>query len=158
LGVSDRPGNFAPDTKGSNPADRLPTTLAHRPFFPDPPLPPNSPEAHFQRGTQRAGSFDGLRSWPISEEKAILSTSPQELEAKCPNGGENQTPEVVLDFVRKTNGFVLRLGASCPCETIAKLVIVEQSMSPHADAIANASELPFDDDAFDAITVEALGV
>jgi ubiquinone/menaquinone biosynthesis C-methylase UbiE len=31
-------------------------------------------------------------------------------------------------------------------------------MSPHADAIANASELPFDDDAFDAITVEALGV
>jgi SAM-dependent methyltransferase len=63
---------------------------------------------------------------------------------------------VALEFVRKTNGFVLRLGASCPCETIVRLVTVEQSISPHTDIVADAPELPFDDDAFDAITVEAL--
>ena len=83
----------------------------------------------------------GFRSWPIAEGKAVLSASPQDLEPKFLYGGGNQIPDVALDFVRKTNGFVNCLGASRPGETISRLVTVEESNSPHADIVADAGEL-----------------
>jgi glycosyltransferase involved in cell wall biosynthesis/SAM-dependent methyltransferase len=125
-------------------------------FFPILRCPQTHQKLTFNEERSALVSVDGLRSWPIREGKVILSTLPQELEAKDISGGETEPPEVVLDFFRRTNGFILRLGASYPCETFARLVTVEQSISPHADLVANPSELPFDDDAFDAITVEAL--
>ena len=96
-------------------------------------------------------SVDGLRSWPILEGRPVLSPQLQEPEVKSADHISNDLPSVALDLIRKTKGFVLNLSAGGSREKFDHVVEVEYAVFRHTDIVADAHELPFDDETFEAV-------
>ena len=98
-------------------------------------------------------SVDGMRSWPILEGRPVLSSRLPDSEIKPINHTNSQMPDSALDLMRDTKGLVLSLDAGGPPDKLDHVVEVDHAISDHTDVVADASELPFDDETFDAAVV-----
>ncbi|HXT81774.1 MAG TPA: glycosyltransferase [Acetobacteraceae bacterium] len=98
-------------------------------------------------------SVDGLRRWPIKEGRPVLSATLTDPDVKPREHISNPLPEVALDLIRKTKGMVLNLSAGGSREKFEHVVEVEYAIFRHTDLVADAHELPFFDETFDAVVV-----
>ena len=94
-------------------------------------------------------SVDGLRSWPILEGRPLLSPDIQASDIKSFDHMSNELPEVALDLIRATDGLVLNLSAGGSRHRFENVVEVEYAIFRHTDIVADAHELPFDDESFE---------
>jgi GT2 family glycosyltransferase/glycosyltransferase involved in cell wall biosynthesis/uncharacterized protein YbaR (Trm112 family) len=98
-------------------------------------------------------SLDGLGIWPIVEGRPVLSPQLRNPEVKPIDHIGNDLPDVALDLINKTKGLVLNLSADGSRQKFDHVVEVEYAIFGHTDVVADAHELPFDDEVFDAIIV-----
>ncbi len=98
-------------------------------------------------------SVDGLHSWPIHNGRPVLSPSRVEPKIYSDQHISNDVPDIALDLIRNTNGMVLNLSAGGSREKFDHVVEVEYGIFRHTDIVADAHELPFYDETFDAVIV-----
>jgi len=98
-------------------------------------------------------SVDGVRHWPIVEGRPILWPDLGEPERKPHDHISNELPEEALAIIRETKGLVLNLSAGGSLEKFDHVVEVEYALFRHTDLVADAHDLPFDDEVFSAVIV-----
>jgi glycosyltransferase involved in cell wall biosynthesis/GT2 family glycosyltransferase/SAM-dependent methyltransferase/uncharacterized protein YbaR (Trm112 family) len=98
-------------------------------------------------------SVDGLHTWPVRSGRPVLSAAIAEPEVHPDQHISNDLPDVALDMIRETSGFVLNLSAGGSRAKFDHVVEVEYSIFRHTDVVADAHDLPFFDETFEAIVV-----
>lgn len=115
------------------------------------------PETHQKLGYNedrtKLLSFDGLRSWPILDGRPQLSRLTLDTDVRPAEHISNFLPAAAVDLIRATSGLVLNLSAGGTAERIDNVVEVEFSLFRNTDVAADAHELPFDDEVFEAVIV-----
>jgi SAM-dependent methyltransferase len=74
-------------------------------------------------------------------------------EIKPPDHISNEVPDEALAIIRETKGLVLNLSAGGSKEKFDHVIEVEYAIFRHTDVVADAHNLPFDDESFEAIIV-----
>jgi GT2 family glycosyltransferase/glycosyltransferase involved in cell wall biosynthesis/SAM-dependent methyltransferase len=98
-------------------------------------------------------SLDGMQKWPIVDGRPVLSRELASPEIKAPDHISNELPEEALAIIRETSGLVLNLSGGGSREKFDHVIEVEYAIFRHTDVIADAHQLPFDDNSFDAVIV-----
>jgi glycosyltransferase involved in cell wall biosynthesis/GT2 family glycosyltransferase/SAM-dependent methyltransferase len=98
-------------------------------------------------------TLDGLRTWPVIEGRPILAAQLSNPEIRPADHISNDLPDAALDLINNTKGLVLNLSAGGSRQKFDHVVEVEFAIFGHTDVIADAHELPFDDEVFDAVIV-----
>jgi glycosyltransferase involved in cell wall biosynthesis len=98
-------------------------------------------------------SVDGLYSWPLCNDRAVLVQGVTQPECHPDDHISNELPEVALDLIRKTDGMVLNLSAGGSRLKFDHVVEVEYAIFRHTDIVADSHNLPFLDETFEAIVV-----
>ncbi len=98
-------------------------------------------------------SFDGLQNWPIVEGRPVLAQTLLNPEIKSADHISNELPDNALEIIRNTKGPVLNLSAGGSREKFDHVVEVEYAVFRHTDIVADAHELPFDDETFEVAIV-----
>jgi glycosyltransferase involved in cell wall biosynthesis/SAM-dependent methyltransferase len=98
-------------------------------------------------------STDGVQEWPIAAGAPVLSRDLLRPEIKPKEHLSNQVPDEALDIFRTTSGLILNLGAGGTRQKFDHVIEVEFAVFRHTDVIADAHDLPFDDECFEAVVV-----
>lgn len=98
-------------------------------------------------------SLDGLARWPVVNGCPVLARGIAEPEIKPQEQISNALPERAIKLIEETDGLVLNLSAGGSARRFDHVIEVEYSIFRHTDVVADAHELPFDDDTFEAVVV-----
>jgi glycosyltransferase involved in cell wall biosynthesis/SAM-dependent methyltransferase len=98
-------------------------------------------------------SLGGLRSWPIVQECPVLLPGRLTPEIVPPDDFSGELPERALDLIRSTEGLVLNLGGGSSSSRFENVVELDSAIFRHTDIVADAHDLPFDDESFDSVIV-----
>jgi GT2 family glycosyltransferase/glycosyltransferase involved in cell wall biosynthesis/SAM-dependent methyltransferase len=98
-------------------------------------------------------SLDGMQKWPIKAGRAVLAPTLPNPEIRPIDHFSNDLPDRALEIIRAAGGLVLNLSAGGSREKFDHVVEVEFAIFRHTDVAADAHNLPFDDDTFEAVIV-----
>jgi GT2 family glycosyltransferase/glycosyltransferase involved in cell wall biosynthesis/SAM-dependent methyltransferase len=93
-------------------------------------------------------SVDGLQTWPIVADLPVLFPGLSKPELRPADHISNDLPEAALELIRETKGLALNLSAGGSRTKFDHVVEVEFAAFRHTDVIADAHNLPFDDESF----------
>ena len=98
-------------------------------------------------------SYDGMIRWPIREGRPCLSRDLSDPQVMPPNHVSNVLPDEALRIIKEAKGWVLNLSAGGSLEKFPNVVEMEFAVFRHTDVVADAHQLPFDDESFEAVVV-----
>lgn len=98
-------------------------------------------------------SYDGFRTWQVREGRPVFIPSPADVVIHPKNHQSNSLPEIARELIREAKGWVLNLSAGGTEERFDNVVETEYAIFRHTDVVADAHNLPFGDEVFDAAIV-----
>jgi SAM-dependent methyltransferase len=98
-------------------------------------------------------SVDGRRRWPIVNGRPVLSPQLSNPEIRSIDHLSNQLPDNATELIRNASGLVLNLSAGGTAQKFEHVVEVEYAIFRHTDIVGDAHQLPFEDEAFEAVIV-----
>ena len=98
-------------------------------------------------------SYDGMVRWPIKEGRPCLSRDLGDPQVMPSNHVSNVLPDEAVRIIKETKGWVLNLSAGGSVEKFPNVVEMEFAIFRHTDVVADAHQLPFDDQSLDAVVV-----
>jgi glycosyltransferase involved in cell wall biosynthesis/SAM-dependent methyltransferase/uncharacterized protein YbaR (Trm112 family) len=96
-------------------------------------------------------SSDSRRVWPIVDGRPVFIPAASAVARHPDEHMSNPLPHEALDMFQNTEGFVLNLSAGGTDERRANVVEVEYAIFRNTDVVADAHDLPFRDESFEAV-------
>jgi SAM-dependent methyltransferase len=91
------------------------------------------------------------RHYPVRDGRPVFLADANAVKVMSPEHLSNQPPGDVLDWLRRLDGRALNIGAGGTATHLPNCLELEYAIFRHTDVVADAHELPFRDQAFDAV-------
>jgi len=89
--------------------------------------------------------------WPVIDGRPIFTSAGRDVSRNPPDHLSHPLPPDALELIRNISGLVLNLSAGGTRDRFSNVIEAEYTIFRHTDVVADAHQLPFRDESFEAV-------